>query len=44
MLQDAEQYRPIDMVDLKEVVAEFRQLRDMREMKKESGNKAMREV
>ena len=43
MLQDAEQYRPIDMLDLKEVVAEFRQLRDMREMTKESGSKAVRQ-
>ena len=43
MLQDAEQYRPIDMLDLKEVVAEFRQLRDMREMTKESGSEAVRQ-
>ena len=43
MLQDSEKYNPIDIVDLKEIVAEFQQLRDMREMKKEGGSEAVRE-
>ena len=43
MLQDSEKYNPIDIVDLKEIVAEFQQLRDMGEMKKEGGSEAVRE-
>ena len=43
MLQDTEEYKAIDIIDLKEVVAEFRQLREMREMKKERGSEAVRE-
>ena len=41
MLQDSEDFRPIDIVDMREVVAEFRQLQEMRNMKKEEevGNK-----
>ncbi len=35
MLKDSENFKPIDIVDLKEIVAEFQQLREMREMKKE---------
>ena len=35
MLRDSEDFRPIDIVDMREVVAEFRQLREMRDMKKE---------
>ncbi len=43
MLQDTEEYKAIDIVDLKEVIAEFRQLREMRELKKEGGSEAARD-
>ena len=41
MLRDSEDFRPIDIVDMREVVAEFRKLQEMRELKKEEevGNK-----
>lgn len=41
MLRDSEDFRPIDIVDMREVVAEFRKLQEMRDMKKEEevGNK-----
>lgn len=41
MLQDSEDFRPMDIVDMREVVAEFRKLQEMRELKKEEevGNK-----
>lgn len=41
MLQDSEDFRPIDIVDMREVVAEFRKLQEMHDMKKEEevGNK-----
>ncbi len=35
MLKDSEDFKPIDIVDMKELVAEFKQLREMRGMKKE---------
>jgi hypothetical protein len=38
MLKDSEEFKPIDIVDMREVVAEFRQLRDM----KKEGNDAAR--
>lgn len=43
MLQDSEDFRPIDIVDLREVVAEFRQLREMRDIKKEGSREEVRE-
>jgi uncharacterized protein (DUF1800 family) len=41
MLRDSEDFRPMDIVDMREVVAEFRKLQEMRELKKEEevGNK-----
>lgn len=41
MLRDSEDFRPMDIVDRREVVAEFRKLQEMRELKKEEevGNK-----
>lgn len=43
MLRDSEDFRPIDIVDLREVVAEFRQLREMRDIKKEGNREEVRD-
>jgi uncharacterized protein (DUF1800 family) len=43
MLRDSEDFRLIDIVDVREVVAEFRQLREMRDMKKEGGREEVRD-
>ena len=44
MLKDSEHFKPIDVVDMQEVLAELRQLKDMREMKKEGDLAARKDL
>ncbi len=43
MLRDSEDFRPIDIVNMREVVAEFKQLREMRDVKKAGNREEVRD-